>query len=58
MLARYQPVKWVKLLDLDKSPYAAVLQFTLQEALSVLPQLVVEALSGHPYLQFKPMMIA
>jgi hypothetical protein len=57
MLARYQPVKWVKLLDLDKSKYAAVLQYTLQQAQISLPRLVVEALTGNSYLDAKPMMI-
>ena len=58
MVARYQPANWTKLLDLDKSPYAAPLQYALQEAISILPHLVLEALDGSPWLLSKPMMMA
>jgi hypothetical protein len=50
MLARYQPVKWVGLLDLDRSAYAAHLQFALDEALTAIPRLVLEGLDGRPTL--------
>jgi YaaC-like Protein len=54
MLARYQPRKWVQLLDLDKSENAVPLQYALELALSVIPHLVLEALDGKPRLLSKP----
>ena len=54
MLARYQPRKWVQLLDLDKSESAVPLQYALELALSVIPHLVLEALDGKPRLLSKP----
>ena len=56
MISRYQPAKWIKLLDLDKSKYAVPLQYALQEVISVLPHLVLEGLDNHPWLLPKPMM--
>jgi hypothetical protein len=44
MLARYQPRKWTRLLDLDKPGPAASLQLYLEAALSAIPHLVLEAL--------------
>jgi len=55
ILARYQPRKWVRLLDLDKPGCAAVLQFALEEALSVIPHLVLEALDGGSFVLAKPL---
>jgi hypothetical protein len=57
MISRYQPANWTKLLDLDKSGYAAPLQYALQEAISVLPHLVLEALDNQSWLLPKPMLI-
>jgi hypothetical protein len=55
ILARYEPRKWAKLLDLDKTKTAVLLQYALAEALTVVPQLVLEALDGRPFLLAKPM---
>jgi hypothetical protein len=44
MLARYQPRKWTRLLELDKPGYAASHQFCLEAALLAIPHLVLEAL--------------
>jgi YaaC-like Protein len=57
MVSRYQPAKWIKLLDLDKSKYAVPLQYALQEAISALPHLVLEALDNRSWLLPKPMMM-
>lgn len=57
MLSRYQPVKWTTILDQDRSPYAAAVLYALQEAISVLPHLVLEALDGSPWLLPKPMLM-
>ena len=54
MLARYQPRKWVRLLDLDKPGCAASLQLCLEVALSAIPHLVLEALDREPILLPKP----
>lgn len=48
MISRYRPAKWIKLLDLDKSKHAVPLQFALQEAITVLPHLVLEGLDNRP----------
>jgi YaaC-like Protein len=55
ILARYEPRKWAKLLDLDKTRTAVRVQYALNEALTAVPQLVVEALDGEPFLLAKPM---
>ena len=55
MLARYHPRKWTDLLNLDKPGCATQLQYALQTALSAVPQLVLEALDGQPWLLPKPM---
>ena len=44
MLARYHPVEWVRALDLDSSPVSVVLEATLDVALEVVPELVLEAI--------------
>ena len=54
MLARYQPRKWTRILDLDKPGYAASLQFCLEAALSAIPHLVLEALDGESHLLPRP----
>ena len=55
MISRYQPLKWAEALDLDKSRNAAVVQYALENALEVLPHLVLEALDGEPMLLGRPM---
>lgn len=57
MVSRYRPGQWNKLLDLDKSEYAVSLDYALQEAISVLPHLVLEGLDDGPWLLRKPMMM-
>lgn len=54
ILARYEPRRWAKLLDLDSSDVAAVLQYALEEALAAVPQLVLEAFDEEPSLLSKP----
>ncbi len=46
MLARYHPVEWASALDPDRSPVAVLLERTMETALEVVPQLVLEAVSG------------
>jgi hypothetical protein len=48
MLARYHPVDWVKALDVDSSPDAVLLDRAMMEALRVLPELVLEAVTNVP----------
>jgi hypothetical protein len=55
ILARYEPRRWVKLLDQDNSKVAVLLRYALEEALTAVPQLVLEALDGKPYLLSKPL---
>ena len=55
ILARYEPRKWTQLLALDKTQTAVLLQYALAEALAAVPQLVLEALDGKPFLLAKPM---
>jgi hypothetical protein len=55
ILARYEPRRWAKLLNLDSSKVAAVLQYALEEALAAVPYLVLEVLDGEPRPLPKPM---
>ena len=55
ILARYEPRRWMKLLDLDKTETAVLVQYVLAEALTVVPHLVLEALDRRPYLLAKPL---
>ena len=55
ILARYEPRRWAKLLDLDTSKVAAVLQYALEQALTAVSHLVLEALDGEPRPLPKPM---
>jgi hypothetical protein len=56
ILARYEPRRWVKLLDRDSSKGIAVLvRYALEEALTAVPQLVLEALDRKPTLLPKPL---
>ncbi|MEV8311915.1 YaaC family protein [Streptomyces flavidovirens] len=55
MVSRYQPRKWAEVLDLDRSPDAAVVQHALEIALAVLPHLVLEALDKKPLLFGRPL---
>jgi hypothetical protein len=55
IIARYQPRKWAALLDLDKPGQAVNIQYALETALSALPQLVLGALDGEPFLLSKPL---
>lgn len=50
MLARYQPRLWGDLLDIDSSKSAHAIQYVLDEALSVIPHFVLEALDRKPFL--------
>lgn len=55
ILARYHPRRWSQLLDLDTSEVSVMLQYTLEEALTAVPHLVLEALDGEPHPLPKPM---
>jgi len=55
MLARYQPRKWMELLDVDKSEIAVGLQFSLELAMTIVPHLILEALDRQPRFLPKPM---
>lgn len=55
MLARYQPRQWTDALDIDKSPDAAALEYSLGTALEVIPHLVLEGLHQTPILLSKPL---
>jgi len=55
ILARYEPRRWVKLLDRDNSKVAVLLRYALEEALTAVPQLVLEALDEKPVLLSKPL---
>jgi hypothetical protein len=54
MISRYRPGQWNKLLDLDKSEYAAPITYALEEVFSVLPHLILEGLDNKPWLLRKP----
>ncbi len=51
MLARYHPESWVNALDLNHSPLAVPLEDCLDQAMSAVPHLVLEALLNKPFLQ-------
>jgi hypothetical protein len=55
ILARYEPRRWMKLLDLGTPAVAVLLQYAMEEALTAVPQLVLEALDGQPILLPKPL---
>jgi hypothetical protein len=55
IIARYQPRKWTALLDLDSSASAVALQYLLEEAISAVPHLVLDALDREPWLLTKPL---
>jgi len=46
IMARYEPDKWIKSLDLDRSIYAVPLEISLERGLKSVPRLVLEALTG------------
>jgi hypothetical protein len=50
IVARYEPGTWVETLAIDSSDLAADLESLLEEALLAIPQLVLEALEGKPFL--------
>lgn len=54
ILARYQPRKWIDVLNFDTSKYAASVGYALDVAMVVIPQLVLAALDRHPVLLAKP----
>lgn len=50
MVARYEPDAWVDLLDVDESELAVPLEGVLEDALEVVPHLVLDALQAAPFL--------
>jgi hypothetical protein len=50
MVARYEPDAWVGLLDVDGSQLAVPLEGILEDALEVVPHLVLDALQATPFL--------
>jgi hypothetical protein len=57
MLSRYYPREWAAVLNIDKSEAAALLEYCLELALDVVPQLVLDALDGKPTLLGRPLEI-
>ena len=57
ILARYEPRRWAQLLDLDSSKAAVLIEYALEEALTVIPHLVLEALDGEPFLLARPLVL-
>jgi hypothetical protein len=55
ILARYEPRRWAQLLDLDSSGAAVLIEYALNEALTVVPHLVLEALDQSLLLLAKPL---
>lgn len=55
MLSRYYPREWAAALNIDKSEAAADLEYCLELALDVVPQLVMGALDGKPILLARPL---
>jgi hypothetical protein len=55
ILARYEPRRWAQLLDLDSSRAAVLIEYALNEALAMIPHLVLEALDQSPLLLAKPL---
>lgn len=49
MLARYYPERWTEMLLVDKSPAAATLEAILDDALTVVPRLVLSSITRRPY---------
>jgi YaaC-like Protein len=57
ILARYEPDEWVPALDVDSSEIAVHIASALDEALAVIPALVLDALVGFPLpLVFRPVL--
>ena len=50
-LARYHPDAWLSMLDVDHSNEATTLEAILHEGLTVVPSLVLNALTGQPILK-------
>jgi hypothetical protein len=50
IVARYEPAEWAKALSINESDLAAALEALLEDATVVIPQLVLEALEGKPFL--------
>jgi hypothetical protein len=54
ILARYHPARWVASLDLDNSPLAQPLADALDQALSAVPHLVLQAVLRKSILPSRP----
>jgi hypothetical protein len=50
MVARYEPALWANVLEVNSSDLAAPLESLLDDAMLDIPQLVLEALEGQPFL--------
>jgi len=44
MLTRYEPARWTRMIDVDHSPQATVIEYVLDLALDAVPDLVDEAI--------------
>jgi hypothetical protein len=53
MVARYEPAAWTEALDIDASPIAASLESLLENALTDVPQLVLNELQDQPHLRLQ-----
>jgi hypothetical protein len=50
MVARYEPAEWANVLAVNTSDLAAPLESLLDDAMLEIPQLVLEAIEGQPFL--------
>jgi len=57
VLSRYYPREWAATLNIDKSEVAALLEYCLELALDMVPELVRDALDGKPTLPAAPVEI-
>jgi hypothetical protein len=57
VLSRYHPREWATALNIDKSEVAALLEYGLELALDMVPELVRDALDGKPTLPAAPVEI-
>lgn len=53
MLARYRPACWTAMLDVASSPDAVPLETAMRDALTAVPRLMLEALTGGCHLNFE-----
>lgn len=45
MVTRYHPAEWTRLIDVDRSPQATIIEFVLDAALEAVPDLIEAAIA-------------